>query len=238
MNKVRTVSDTKQNFYTHHTRPINSIYRRVVEELMVEMHLLSVNVNFSYDPIYGLGVASSYDRFMSSYKPEADRISIFEALCRAVETDPQQYHNDGGTLLELAQKISLDQLLNWNTTLVSYDGAQPLYDVLNAIASQERKFKYSRLFAIGLYTLIEKISPATAQDHKKLNEVLQSLGEGLHLPIDKLQKDLELYQGNLEKMEQAKRVLQDALEADRKKRLKRALEKTKGTENSENAQEA
>ncbi|MFM6220517.1 MAG: photosystem II biogenesis protein Psp29, partial [Dolichospermum sp.] len=56
MNNVRTVSDTKKTFYTLHTRPINTIYRRVVEELMVEMHLLSVNVDFSYDAIYALGV--------------------------------------------------------------------------------------------------------------------------------------------------------------------------------------
>ncbi|NEQ21393.1 MAG: photosystem II biogenesis protein Psp29, partial [Microcoleus sp. SIO2G3] len=28
MNNVRTVSDTKRDFYNHHTRPINSIYRR------------------------------------------------------------------------------------------------------------------------------------------------------------------------------------------------------------------
>ncbi|MFM8003381.1 MAG: photosystem II biogenesis protein Psp29, partial [Dolichospermum sp.] len=49
VNNVRTVSDTKKTFYTLHTRPINTIYRRVVEELMVEMHLLSVNVDFSYD---------------------------------------------------------------------------------------------------------------------------------------------------------------------------------------------
>ncbi|HAX86545.1 MAG TPA: photosystem II biogenesis protein Psp29, partial [Cyanobacteria bacterium UBA11370] len=64
MNNVRTVSDTKRDFYNCHTRPINSIYRRVVEELMVEMHLLSVNVDFRYDPIYALGVVTSFNRFM------------------------------------------------------------------------------------------------------------------------------------------------------------------------------
>ncbi|MFM6586777.1 MAG: photosystem II biogenesis protein Psp29, partial [Microcystis panniformis] len=33
MDKIRTVSDSKRDFYTRHTRPINSVYRRVVEEL-------------------------------------------------------------------------------------------------------------------------------------------------------------------------------------------------------------
>ncbi len=69
---VRTVSDTKRAFYTLHTRPINSIYRRVVEEMMVEMHLLSVNADFRYDPIYALGVVTTFDRFMLGYRPDTD----------------------------------------------------------------------------------------------------------------------------------------------------------------------
>ncbi|MFM6203351.1 MAG: photosystem II biogenesis protein Psp29, partial [Dolichospermum sp.] len=81
MNNVRTVSDTKRTFYTLHTRPINTIYRRVVEELMVEMHLLSVNVDFSYDAIYALGVVTTFDRFMEGYQPEQDQESIFQAIC-------------------------------------------------------------------------------------------------------------------------------------------------------------
>ncbi|MER3587246.1 MAG: photosystem II biogenesis protein Psp29, partial [Mastigocladus sp. ERB_26_1] len=77
MNNVRTVSDTKRTFHSLHTRPINTIYRRVVEELMVEMHLLAVNVDFSYNPIFALGVVTSFDRFMQGYQPESDRESIF-----------------------------------------------------------------------------------------------------------------------------------------------------------------
>ncbi len=60
MNNVRTVSETKRAFYGQHTRPINALYRRVVEELMVEMHLLLVNVEFEYDSIYALGVVSVF----------------------------------------------------------------------------------------------------------------------------------------------------------------------------------
>ena len=80
MNNVRTVSDTKRAFYGQHTRPINAIYRRVVEELMVEMHLLLVNADFNYDSIYALGVVNTFDRFMKGYEPESDRTSIYTAI--------------------------------------------------------------------------------------------------------------------------------------------------------------
>jgi hypothetical protein len=44
----------------------------------------------------------------------------------------------------------------------------------------------------------------------------------LHISSDKLQKDLELYRSNLEKLSQAQEVMKDILAADRKKREERA----------------
>ena len=52
---------------------------------MVEIHLLRVNQDFRYDPIFALGVVNTFDRFMEGYEPATDRDSIFNALCRAEE---------------------------------------------------------------------------------------------------------------------------------------------------------
>ena len=117
MNYVRTVSDTKRAFYTHHTRPINSVYRRFVEELMVEMHLLSVNVDFRIDPIYCLGVVTSFDRFMQGYRPEQDKESIFAALCQSVGGNAQQYRQEAESLVALAKPMSAQELISWIISL-------------------------------------------------------------------------------------------------------------------------
>jgi photosystem II biogenesis protein Psp29 len=236
VDNVRTLSDTKRNFYSHHIRPINSIYRRVVEELMVEMHLLSVNVNFQYDPIYGLGVVTSFDRFMSGYLPEKDKVSIFNGLCWAIDKDPQQYRDDATALNTLAQRLSVEQLLSWNTTLASLEGGEKLYETLKAIAFATH-FKYSRLFAIGIYELLESADRAVVSDGEKREKILAEIGGSLHLPIEKMQKDLEIYQSNLEKMEQAKQVLDDLLKTDRKKRQEKLLEKESSTESSDESSE-
>ncbi|NEQ28206.1 MAG: photosystem II biogenesis protein Psp29, partial [Microcoleus sp. SIO2G3] len=45
------------------------------------------------------------------------------------------------------------------------------------------------------------------------------------LPAEKMQKDLELYRSNLEKITQAQIVMQDILKADRKKKEERAKAK-------------
>ncbi|NJN86022.1 MAG: photosystem II biogenesis protein Psp29 [Leptolyngbyaceae cyanobacterium SL_7_1] len=225
MNTVRTVSDTKRAFYATHTRPINSIYRRVVEELMVEMHLLSVNADFRYDPIYALGVVTTFDRFLQGYRPEQDKESIFNALCHAIGSEPQTYRQDAERLQSEAIHLSVDDVL---AQVKHVDGAPQ-----NSIVASLRQvattspFKYSRLFAIGIYNLLELMAADAIKEEARRTEMLNQLSEGLNLSADKMQKDLELYRSNLDKMTQAQIVLEDILKADRKKREER--EKAKDT---------
>lgn len=220
VNNLRTVSDTKRDFYTHHTRPINSIYRRVVEELMVEMHLLAVNADFTYNPIYALGVVTAFNKFMQGYRPEQDKESIFNALCRSVQDDPQRYQNDAQQLTSVAQNTSSQDVV---TALKSASAVADGVD-LSAIANNP-KFKYSRLFGIGLFSLLELSGVEAVKDPKQQEELVKEIAQGLKLPGDKLQKDLELYRSNLDKMAQLQQVLADTLQADRKKREQREKDK-------------
>lgn len=228
VDKVPTVSDTKRNFYNAHSRPINSIYRRVVEEFMVEMHLLSVNVDFQYDSIYALGVVSSFDRFMSGYRPETDKVSIFQALCQALGKEPQQYRRDAQSLESWATSVSPSVVLS----ILSLDGSSGESGESSEVETTVREiaanssFKYSRLFAMGLYSLLELADADFVKENSKLEEILKPISNALNLSADKLQKDLELYRSNLEKMVQAQIVMEDIIKADRKKREQREEAKT------------
>ena len=218
---VRTVSDAKRDFYTHHTRPINSIYRRVVDELLVEMHLLSVNVDFKYDPIYALGMVTTFDRFMEGYKPEGDKESIFNAIVRSVGDSPEQYRQDAQSLKAAVEGMALDDFKGLFDNLEGAHQPEGVKGQLAQVAAQE-KFKYSRPFGIGLYTLVETVaSEETLKDRDTVESLFKSFSEKLHISPEKLQKDLELYRSNLEKMTQAQEVMQDLLAAERKKREER-----------------
>jgi photosystem II biogenesis protein Psp29 len=223
VSNVRTVSDTKRAFYTLHTRPINSFYRRVVDELIVEMHLLSVNADFRYDPVYGLGVVTAFDRFMQGYRPEQDKVSIFNAICQSLEQDAQKYRQDAEQLRSEAITLSVDDFLS-RVKQLNTENAGGLFGYLRSIAEQPA-FKYSRLFAIGLYTLLEIMSPDVVKDETKRNNALTTLADALNISFDKIQKDLELYRSNLDKLAQAQQVMSDILEADRKKKAERAQAK-------------
>ena len=228
MNNLSTVSDTKRNFYSQHTRPINSIYRRVVEELVVEMHLLSTNVDFDYNPIYALGVVSSFDRFMASYRPEGDKQSIFVALCQSMGGNPQQYRDDATEVREFAHSLQGQDIVNWLAHPTTDGMGAKLASTITAIASNP-KFKYSRLFGIGLFTILEQAAPELLKDEKKREAAILQIGEAMHLPTDKVQKDLDTYRSNLDKLVQMEAVMADLADAERKKREKRAQEKVAAT---------
>ncbi len=221
---MKTVSDSKRAFYASYPRPINSVYRRVIEELLVEMHLLSVNADFKPDPIYYLGIVTSFERLMQGYQPETDKEQIFNALCTSTDGDPEIYKSQAGILLSLAKDKSTAELLAWLANPTSEDNASYIIEPIRAIAANDN-FKYSRLFAIGLYTLLEESDAKLMQDQDKRNEVIDTIAENFGISSDKTKKDLELYRSNLEKMSQLLKVIEDVLEASRKQREKRAKEK-------------
>ncbi len=223
MSSIPTVSDSKRLFYSAHPRPINTLYRRVVEELLVEMHLLSVNSSFRYDAIYALGVVTAFDTFMSGYQPTADVDSIFTALCRGVHSDLDQYRRDSQQLVEVVSQSDPQALL---TSLTTADGQapQPLQQILSDIGNRP-DFKYSRLFGIGLFTLIETADAERVKDPEQLKTIVEQISGHYRLPADKLVKDLALYRSNLEKMVQARITMEEAIAAERKKRDQREQEK-------------
>ena len=219
MNTVRTVSDTKKDFYLAFPKPVNQVYRRVIDELLVEIHLLKVNQTFVYDSIFALGFVTTFDRFTVGYKPETDRFAVFHALCSALQFDSDRIRQDAATLSDLA-KQSPSEVKSVLTNLDSGISLEPLSSQVQNIASKEA-FKYSRLLGVGLYALLEIGEPETIADTAKREEVVKLVGETLKIGSDRLLKDIDLYRSNLDKIEQARQMIADMVEAERKKRIQK-----------------
>ena len=232
---MKTVSDSKRAFYAAYPRPINSIYRRVIEELLVEMHLLSVNADFKPDPIYYLGIVTSFERLMQGYQPEGDKEQIFNALCTSTDSDPAIYKSQAGALLSLAQDKSTADLIAWLSNPTGDEGTNHIVEPIQAIATNDN-FKYSRPLAIGVYTLLEESDPELVKDNSKREETIDKIIEVFGLSGDKMKKDIEMYRGNLEKMDQLLKVIEDVLEASRKQRAKREQEQQAGSQETQETQ--
>ncbi|OIP70187.1 MAG: photosystem II biogenesis protein Psp29 [Oscillatoriales cyanobacterium CG2_30_44_21] len=216
MNTVRTVSDTKKDFYLAFPKPVNQVYRRVIDELLVEIHLLKVNQSFVYDPIFALGVVTTFDRFTVGYNPEIDRLAVFHALCSALQFEPDRIRQDATTLSDFAMR-SPNEVKTLLTTLEATTDLEPLAEQLKTISTKEN-FKYSRLFGVGLYALLEISDPEAIADSTKREELIKLVGDILKFGNDRLSKDIDLYRSNLDKIEQARQMIADMIEAERKKR--------------------
>jgi len=233
VNTVRTVSDTKKDFYLAFPKPVNSVYRRVIDELLVEVHLLKVNQTFVYDSIFALGLVTTFDRFTVGYKPETDRFAVFHALCSALQFDSDRVRQDATSLSDLATR-SPNEVKTLLTNLESGIHLEPLSGQLHTIANKEN-FKYSRLLGVGLYALLEIVDPETIADNTKREETLKLVGDILKFGSDRLLKDIDLYRSNLDKIEQARQMIADMVEAERKKRSQKETASNAETTNDTSA---
>ena len=68
-----TVSDSKRAFHSAFPFVIAPLYRRMVDELLVELHLLSRQAGFQPDSLFACGPVQVFDSFARGYRPEHQR---------------------------------------------------------------------------------------------------------------------------------------------------------------------
>jgi len=78
-----TVADSKRAFHRAFPYVIAPLYRRMVDELLVELHLLSRQSGFRNDPLFACGLIQVFDSFGKGYRPDAQREPLLAALCSA-----------------------------------------------------------------------------------------------------------------------------------------------------------
>jgi len=89
-----TVSETKLNFLMAYRRPIPNVYNNILQELIVQQHLMRYKRTYRYDPVFALGFVTVYDQLMEGYPSDEDREAIFQAYIKALKEDPEQYRFD------------------------------------------------------------------------------------------------------------------------------------------------
>ncbi|XVF66902.1 hypothetical protein PTKIN_Ptkin10aG0076700 [Pterospermum kingtungense] len=208
---VPTVSETKSNFLKAYKRPIPSVYNTVLQELIVQQHLMRYKRTYRYDAVFALGFVTVYDQLMEGYPSDEDRDAIFQAYIRALKEDPQQYRIEAKKLEEWARAQTSSSLVE----LTSRDGE--VEAILKDIAERavEGSFSYSRFFAVGLFRLLE-LANATEPT------VLEKLCAALNINKRSVDRDLDVYRNLLSKLVQAKELLKEYVDREKKKREERS----------------
>jgi photosystem II biogenesis protein Psp29 len=216
VNTVRTVAATKAAFASHYNRPINSIYRRFVEEFSIELHLDTVSSRFSYDPFFALGLATVFDTFMRGYEPADELPKIFRALCMALQLKPDAIRQDANKLLELLKSGDRASRLSLLMLEPNAPDVGGISDILKRIQAN-RDFRYSRTFLLGLYAAFEAVASPDDSIEKR-TETFKGFAQMLNFAGDRVEKDLKLYRNNLERLTQAQAVMKDMAEAARRQK--------------------
>lgn len=209
---VPPVAETKLNFLKAYKRPIPSVYNNVLQELIVQQHLMRYKRTYSYDAVFALGFVTVYDQLMEGYPSDEDREAIFQAYIKALKEDPDQYRNDAKKLEEWACAQNPDSLVNFSSREGEVEAI--LKDIAQR-AGDKVSFCYSRFFAVGLFRLLE-LANATEPT------ILEQLCSALNINKRSVDRDLDVYRNLLSKLVQAKELLKEYVDREKKKRVERA----------------
>lgn len=209
--EIPTVADTKSAFIKAYKRPIPSIYNNVIQELIVQQHLMRYKRTYQYDAVFALGFVSVYDQLMDGYPSDGDREAIFRAYIYALNEDPEQYRSDAKKLEEWAGSQDAKSIVEFQSRDGEVEGI--LKDIAER-AREKKNFSYSRFFAIGLFRLLER---ANATDPV----VLDKLCAALNISKPSVDRDLDIYRNILSKLVQSKELLKEYVEREKKKRTER-----------------
>ncbi len=196
------------------------MYRRMVDELLVELHLLSHQSGFVADSLFATGLVQVFDGFSRGYRPDQHRLPLFEALCSCSGFDAASLRQQRDQAMAAMGDHSVDEVKQW----IEHQGEGAPAPVAQALASIRRHdFHYSRLMAVGLLSLLQQAKGAEALEPEALRTAAHEVGESMGLLRDRLDKDLSLYTANLEKLAQAVELLEETVAADRRRRERQQI---------------
>jgi len=187
-----TISDSKSEFHKEFPYVIPPIYRKLADELLVELHLLSHQKNFKKDSIFATGLKEIFCKFTTGYKPSEHINKLFDAICNCNGFNPTEINNASEQLMREAKSSTKEDINKF----------------LSQIRKEnEEKDYYSRINAIGIYKLVSEIPCLQDVKEEDMNKEISTISEILGYKYTRVEKDISMYKSNIEKMKQALEII-------------------------------
>ena len=204
----QTIADSKRAFHQAFPHVIAPLYRRLADELLVELHLLSHQRQFEANELFSVGLCTVFDTFSKGYRPEDQTKALFSALCSSNGFDAAALRKSSASLIDKSKGKDLDSLKSWLSSQRLNDGSH-----------------YSRLMGIGLMRLLQAAAADdSTSDREALVKQSLELANSLGLPSDRVEKDLTLFGSNSERMDQAIELVEETIAAEKRKKERRLEE--------------
>jgi len=194
-----TVSDSKKLFHEQFPYVIPGLYKRIVDEMLVELNLLNHQNEFTQDNLFCVGLTETFKELMKGYKPEKHLDLLFESLCSSTNFEAKEIN-------EISQK-SRKEFQDKTSK-----------DILKLLKEKSNSKLYaSRILNLGIYILISNSIDLKENNESDMNKMISDIFEKLSLSTNKAEKDIGIYKSSLSKIEQAKELIEELRIKDKKK---------------------
>ena len=186
-----TVSDSKKLFHEQFPYVIPGLYKRILDEMLVELNLLHHQKEFKQDYLFCIGLTETFKELTKGYKPEKHLTILFEALCYSSNFNAEE--------IKKISENSQDEFKN-----------KSLNDLLKLLKEKSNSKHYpSRILNLGIYTLISNTQDFNEKNESEVSKIISEIFENLNLSKNKAEKDIGIYKSTISKMEQAKELIQE-----------------------------
>ena len=193
-----TVSDSKKLFHEQFPYVIPGLYKRIVDEMLVELNLLHHQNEFKQDFLFSIGLTETFKEFMKGYKPEKRLDLLFESLCSSTNFEAK-------LIKEISQKSKKE-----------FKDKSP-EDALSLLKEKSNSIIYpSRILNLGIYIIISNSKDFQEKKESDKNKIISDTFEKLNLSVNKAEKDIGIYKSSITKMIQAKELIQELRIKDKK----------------------
>ena len=199
MKEKLTVSDSKRLFHEKFPYVIPGLYKRIVDEILVELNLLNHQNEFTQEYLFCIGLTETFKELMKGYQPQKHLDLLFESLCSSTNFEAKEIN-------EISQK-SQKEFKNKTSK-----------DILKLLIEKSNSKLYpSRILNLGIYKLISNSEDLKKKNEADANKLISEIFEKLNLSANKAEKDIGIYKSSISKMEQAKELIEELRIKDKKK---------------------
>ncbi len=197
-----TVSDSKKLFHEQFPYVIPGLYKRIIDEMLVELNLLNHQNEFIQDDLFCVGLTETFKELTKGYKPNAHLELLFESLCNSSNFEPSKIKAISKKTLEKYKEKSLKEI----STLLEEKTNSNQYS--------------SRILNIGIYLIITSATDFNEIKDSEKNKTVLDLIKKLNLSVNKAEKDIGIYKSSIKKMQQAKELIEETKIQNKKKENK------------------
>ena len=191
MKEKLTVSDSKKLFHEQFPFVIPGLYKRIVDEMLVELNLLNHQNEFIQDHLFCIGLTETFKELTKGYNPEEHLKLLFESLCRSSNFEPNK-------IQEISNKASEDYK------------EKSLKEISNLLKEKSNSNLYSsRILNLGVYLIISSANDFEEIKDSEKNKIISDIISSLNLSVNKAEKDIGIYKSSIIKLQQAKELLEE-----------------------------